>query len=433
MTSAPLWRGYWHLFASTSAAAFIMQIDLAMVARLGGRASGAYAILMRIALLDVALTIACAAVAAIALGHAQKYGETAEAIEKTCALSLALGVATAIFGFFAYPIFLDALMGNAAAAPYIGAPIVWLVAGTPFRVLSNTQGFLLHALGRGGSALTWKLVEIPVKAGANVLFMQALGFGFAGCFLASCIVSAVASLWLWSRLEAHGARRIRVPEIAFIRSFLSGTFWEALRVLSPRAAMLFTLALFSLPWQNGANGQRLNSFAAAQTFMLFVLGPLITLTRFLAIRLPAKAHGDWTPALAPVVRVGAPITLAAAVILLFGRDWIGAALYRQHGAWWSVFVACLALSLPIRFVGSIVRGLTLAQSSFAELTSVDVLAQWFIAPLFILFELAVNRPEIAYQSLIWPEALAVFLIWLNLRSAPGEPAGIPLRLKGRVQ
>jgi len=51
MTGAPLWRGYWFLFASTSAAAFIMQIDLAMVARLGGRASGAYAILMRVTLL----------------------------------------------------------------------------------------------------------------------------------------------------------------------------------------------------------------------------------------------------------------------------------------------------------------------------------------------------------------------------------------------
>lgn len=433
MTSAPLWRGYWFLFASTSVAAFIMQIDLAMVARLGGRASGAYAILMRITLLDVAVTIACAAVAAIALGHAQRNGEGIDAIEKTCALALALGAATAVFGFFAYPVLLGALMGDAAAAPFIGAPIVWLVAGAPFRVVSNTQGFLLHTLGRGGSVLTWKLAEIPAKAAANVLFMDWLGFGFAGCFLAGCVIAAASSLWLWSRLEAHGARRIRVPEIAFIRSFLSGTFWEALRVLSPRAAMLFTLALFSLPWQNGANGQRLDSFAAAQTFMLFVIGPLITLTRFLAIRLPAKALGDWAPALAPVVRVGAPITLAAAVVLLFGRDWIGATLYRQHGAWWSVFVACLALSLPIRFVGSIVRGLTLAQSSFAELTSVDVLAQWLIAPLFILFGLAVNRPEIAYQSLIWPEALAVFLIWLNLRSAPEEPAGVPWRLKGRVQ
>lgn len=433
MSHAPLWRGYWQLFASTSAAAFIMQIDLAMVARLGGRASGAYAILMRVTLLDVAVTIASAAVAAIALGHAQKNGETAEAIEKTCALATALGGATAIFGFFAYPIFLGALMGDAAAAPFMGAPIVWLVAGAPFRVLANTQGFLLHALGRGGSALAWKLAEIPAKAAANVLFMEWLGFGFAGCFLAGCVIAAASSLWLWSRLQAHGARRMRLPEIAFARSFLSGTFWEALRVLSPQGAMLFSLTLFSLPWQNGDAGQRLDSFAAAQTFMLFILGPLMTLARFLAIRLPSKSHEEWATTLAPAIRVGAPIALTATIFLLFGRDWIGTTLYRQHGAWWSVFVACLALSLPVRFVGGIVRGLTLARSRFAELTSVDALAQWLIAPLFILFGLSVNRPDIAYQSLIWPEVLAVFLLWLSLRSAPEEPVRLSLSSKGHVQ
>jgi len=64
MKSAPLWRGYWLLFASTSAAALIMQIDLARVARLGRLATGAYAILMRITPL------------AIALGEAQRIGET---------------------------------------------------------------------------------------------------------------------------------------------------------------------------------------------------------------------------------------------------------------------------------------------------------------------------------------------------------------------
>ncbi|MGD9544594.1 MAG: methanobactin export MATE transporter MbnM [Methylocystis sp.] len=433
MTGAPFWRGYWLLFASTSAAAFIMQIDLAMVARLGGRASGAYAILMRITLLDVAVTIASAAVAAIALGHAQRNGEEREAIEKTCAIAVALGAATAIFGFFAYPIFLSMLMGDAAAAPFVGAPIVWLVAGAPFRVLANTQGFLLHGLGRGGAVLKWKLAEIPAKAGANFLFMNALGFGFAGCFLAGYFVAVASSIWLWTRLAPHGARNMRLPELAFARSFLGGTFWEALRVLSPQAAMLFSLTLFSLPWQSAANGQRLDSFAAAQTFMLFILGPLITLTRFLAIRLPAKSVDDWSTALAPMARVGAPIALTAAVILLLGRDWIGATLYRQHGPWWSVFIACLALSLPIRFIGSVVRGLALARSAFARLTFADVLAQWLIAPLVLAFGLSANRPEIAYQSLIWPEAVVVFLIWRSLRSAPEEPVGASWPSKGHVQ
>lgn len=432
MSGASLWRGYWHLFASASAAAFIIQINFAMVARLDGRASGAYAILLRISVLDAAVTIACAAVAAIALGHAQKKGETAEAIEKSCALALALGTATATFGYFAYPVLLSALMGDAAAAPFVGAPIFWFVAGAPFRVLANTQGFLLHALGHGRSVLAWRLAEIPVKAGANALFMDVLGFGFAGCFLAGFVLTAVSSIWLWSRLAPHGARELRIPEIAFARSFMSGTFWEALRVLSPQAAMLFSLTLFSLPWQSG-DGHRLDSYAAGQTFMLFILGPLISLTRFIAIRLPSKSREEWTTTLAPMIRVGAPIALTAAILLLFGRDWIGATFYRQQGEWWSAFVAVLALSLPIRFVGGVVRGLALAQRSFAKVAFADALALWLVSPAFILLGLSANRPEIAYQSLIWSEVIGVFLIWRSLRPTPGERFDVSLPCKGHVQ
>ncbi|MBM3553040.1 MAG: multi antimicrobial extrusion protein MatE [Alphaproteobacteria bacterium] len=432
MNGAPLWRGYWHLLASASAAAFVIQINLSMVARLDGRASGAYAILMRITVLDVAVTIACAAVAAIALGHAQKNGEAADAIEKTCALALALGTATATLGYFAYPVLLSALMGDAAAAPFVGAPIFWFVAGAPFRVLANTQGFLLHALGRGGSVLAWRLTEIPVKVGANVLFMNVFEFGFAGCFVAGFIVTGVSSIWLWSRLKPHGARKLRIPEPAFTRFFLNGTFWEALRVLSPQAAMLFSLTLFSLPWQSG-DGQRLDSYAAGQTFMLFILGPLITLTRFLAIRLPSRSHEDWTTTLAPVIRVGAPIALTAAIALTFGRDWIGATFYRQHGDWWSVFVAALAFSLPIRFAGGVVRGLALARRSFAKVAFADGLAQWLVSPLLVLLGLSANRPEIVYQSLIWPEVVGVFLIWRGLRTASEAPLSVSWPFKGPVR
>ncbi len=431
MNGVTLWRGYWHLLASSSAAALIIQINLAMVARLDGRASGAYAILLRISVLDAAVTIASAAVAAIALGHAQKNGAAAEAIEKTCALALALGTATGLFGYFAYPVLLSALMGDAAAAPFVGAPIFWFVAGAPFRALAITQGFLLHALGRGSSVLAWRLAEIPARAGVNVLFMNVLGLGFAGCFLAGFVVTAVSSIWLWSLLTPHGARKLRVPETAFARFFLNGTFWEALRVLSPQAAMLFSLTLFSLPWQSG-DGQRLDSYAAGQTFMLFILGPLITLTRYLAIRLPSKSHEEWTTTLAPVIRVGAPIVLTAAILIMLGRDWIGATFYRQHGDWWSVFVAALALSLPIRFCGSVVRGLALARRSFAKVAFADALAQWLVSPLLVLLGLSADRPEIAYQSLIWPEIVGVFWIWRGLRSESEEPIGVSLPSKGHV-
>ncbi|MGJ0395399.1 MAG: methanobactin export MATE transporter MbnM [Methylocystis sp.] len=432
MNDAPLWRGYWQMVASASAAAFIVQINLAMIATRGGRASGAYAILMRITLLEIAVSIASAAVAAIALGHAHRNGEAPEAIEKSCALALALGAATAIFGYFAYPVLLGALMGDAAAAPFLGAPIFWLVAGAPFRVLANTQCLLLHALGRGGAALAWRLAEIPAKAGANVIFMDVFEFGFTGCFLAGFVVTALSSIWLWSRLKPHGAVRLRIPETAFARFFLNGTFWEALRVLSPQGAMLFSLTLFSLPWPSG-DGQRLDSYAAGQAFLLFILGPLITLTRFLAIRLPTKSPEQWMSALAPVIRVGASLALASAILLMLGRDWIGETFYGQHGDWWSVFVAALALSFPIRFVGGVVRGLALARRSFAKVAFADALGQWLVSPLLVLLGLWADRPEIAYQSLIWPEVVGVFLIWRNLRFASEEPVGVAMPSKGHVR
>ena len=272
-----------------------------------------------------------------------------------------------------------------------------------------------------------------MRVGANVLFMNVLEFGFAGCFFFRGLYrhGGLVNLAVES-LAAHGARRLRIPEAAFARSFMSGTFWEALRVLSPQAAMLFSLTLFSLPWQSG-DGQRLDSYAAGQTFMLFILGPLITLTRFLAIRLPSRSHEEWMTTLAPMIRVGAPLALTAAILLMFGRDWIGATFYRQHGDWWSVFVAALALSLPIRFVGGVVRGLALARRAFAKVTFADALAQWVVSPLFILLGLSANRPEIAYQSLIWSEVVGVFLIWRSLRSASEAPVGVSLPCKGHVQ
>lgn len=432
MTEAGLWRGYWTLLASVSATAVTMQIDLAMVARLGGRASGAYAILMRVTVLDVALTVAAAAVAAITVAHAQKTGDVADAIGQICALALALGSATAVFGLLAYPIFLKALMGAEEAEPFLGWPIIWLAGAAPFRMLANTESFILHALGRGASVVKWRLLEIPVKAALNVLFMSALGLDFAGCLLGGCLIAAASSLWLWSRLRGHGARRLRIPGKEFACSFLRATFWESHRVLSPQMAMLASLMIFSAPWFAETDHQRLDSFAAGQAFMLLILAPLMTLTRFLAFRLSGTSFDDLATTLAPVLRVGAPVVLFGAFILLVGREWIGV-IYAQHGSWWSIFVAALALSLPLRYVGSVLRGAALARGLFARLMLVDCAAQWLLAVPFILLGVSLNSPAIAYQSIILPEAVSVLWIWRNIRPPSEERLFVSNQSKGQVQ
>jgi hypothetical protein len=433
MNETGLWRGYWTFLASGSAAAVAMQIDLAMVARLGGRASGAYAILMRVTLLDLALTMAAGAVAAIAAAHAQKSGDVADAAGQICVIALALGAATAVFGFFAYPLFLKALMGAEEAGPFLGWPIIWLVGGTPLRMLANAQGFILHALGRGASVFKWRLLEIPARAAANFLFMGALGLGFAGCFLGGCLVAALSSLWLWSQLREHGVCKLRIPRKEFALSFLRATFWESHRVLSPRAAMLVSLMCFSAAWFGEPDIQRLDSFAAGQAFMLFLLAPLTTLTRFLAFRLSGKSLGELMGTLAQIFRAGAPIGLLGVFVLLAGKEWIGDSVYAQRGPWWSMLVTALALSLPIRYVGSALRGAALAQGLFARQLLVDGVAQWLLALPLIMLGLFLNNPAIAYLSLILPEAICVLWIWWSIqRPAEGRPFVLS-QSKGQAQ
>jgi hypothetical protein len=426
MTDKGFWRGYWILAASACAASTTMQIDLAMVARLGGHAAGAFAVLMRIALLDVALTIASASIAGATVAGATARGNLAMTVGRACVLVAALGAMAAVFGFFAYPALLKELTGAEEAALLLGQPIFWLVAGAPLRMLANAQSFVLHALGQGAVVFRSKLAEIPSKLAVNFFLMDLLGLDIAGCMIGGFVIAAASSLWLWGRLRERDALAFSLPDCAFARPFLWATFWESHRILSPQAAMLFSLALFSSPRFSGYNVERLDAFAAGQAFMLFVLGPLPALTRFLAMRLPAVAEEKQAGLLVRLTRSGAPIVSIGALILFVGGNRIGWALYGQHGSWWSAFVTLLSLSLPVRYLGSILRGVMLARGKFSEQTMIDAFAQWLVTPLFLLLGLSTNDPLVAYLSIFVPEAVCVFLIWRAFDRSRQGSSIIPL-------
>nr|WP_330085142.1 methanobactin export MATE transporter MbnM [Methylocystis iwaonis] len=433
MIDTGFWRGYSMLAASACAASVTMQIDLAMIARSGGRVAGAFAVLMRMTLLDVALTIALASVAGIAAAHATDRDHLGSVIGQICVLVTAVGVVTSALGFFAYPPLLAQLIGTEEAAPLIGQPIFWLVAGTPLRMLANAQGFVLHALGQGSVVFRSKLAEAPSKFILNFLLMDALGFDLAGCMIAGFVIAAASSLSLWLRLRELGAWSFDWPERAFARWFLWTTFWESHRILSPQAAMLLALTLFSSTRFSGYGVDRLDAFAAGQAFMLFVLSPMPVLTRFLALHLTAVAPQKQSPALIKLAQSGAPIVSIIAISLFIGRDWIGESLYHQHGSWWSTFIAVLSLSLPIRYFGSVSRGAMLARGRFPQLAMIDAFAQWLLTPLFLFLGLSADAPWLAYLSLIIPEVACVCLIPVALCRSRHSASLSPLPSEGPIR
>jgi len=64
MSGSQFWRGFFPLLATMALGQAILQIDIIMAARTGAGALSAYALLLRVAVLDMVATTALATVAA---------------------------------------------------------------------------------------------------------------------------------------------------------------------------------------------------------------------------------------------------------------------------------------------------------------------------------------------------------------------------------
>lgn len=424
MKAASFWRGFFPLLASLSIAPISFQIDLAMIAKLGAGAPAAYALLARIALLDIALVAAVGVVASVIVARARDRSDRAAIVGQLWAVAFVIGLCACAIGYMIYPSALRLIGGTREIVGLAHAALGWHLAAIPFRILSGVGLFILFAMGRGRAALNWKLCEVGLRAGWAYALIYPLGFGFAGCFQAGFAASVIGAATTFSLVCADRAAAPRLPSWGFVRAFLADAIWEASRILSPQLLVLASLALFAAPWLGRFEPERIDSYAAGQILILFLFTPFTALTRFLAMRLaesPLESMG-------PLLRQGLPVAILAGALLLIGGDWLGATFYQREGRWWSAFIDALALSLPIRYAANVIRGALQAGGRFADAAATDGLVAAFVALPVTAVGLHLDTPGIAYLALIAPETLCAIVLWRRLAGARMAPTQTVLQL-----
>ena len=103
------------------------------------------------------------------------------------------------------------------------------------------------------------------------------------------------------------------------------------------------------------------------------------------------------------------VILAGALAL--GKNSLGAALYGNLGPWWSSFAGALALSLPLRYAGALLRGALLSRGRIGAVASADSAAPWLVALPLIALGLYLDQPMVACLSLLAPEAACLLWFW----------------------
>lgn len=412
----PFWEGYWPMLLGVGAAQLAQQADIVMIGRLGGGAPGAFAMLTRLAIIDIVLMTAIGSVASTRIAEAQREGEVQGAVAPALGVALLAGLFCCILGMTCYSWVARCIAGDGEVATLVATGAFWYSFAAPFRFLSNTSALALHTLGDGAAVVRWKLVEFGVKLIGNFVVLEALNFGFGACFLVGAIVCIASSLWGRLMLsERHGVEFLAMPDPFWARGFVRSVVWESQRFVALHLTMLACLALFAAQWLGRYDVGRLDAYAAGQMLMVVVFTPIMTLMRYLAFRF-AGLHGrHLAEAMRIVITQGAPVAVGGGLLLAIGHDSIGR-LYGQQGLWWSTLVLMLAASIPLRFMATILRAIAQSQCAFSIVAKADSIAFGVLAAPLVAIGLALDSPVVAYLSLIVPEAASAAWLWGRLRT-----------------
>jgi Na+-driven multidrug efflux pump len=409
MIELSFWRGFPPMLGSFVLRALVVQLDLAMVARLGTGALAGYALVSRVAVLDAALTVAVGSMSLIVVSRAQKARTHRKLLTEIWICAALLGLMAASIGALAYPVLIDLLAHQDPAAEFARSAIYIYISAMPIRMVESATVFALHSLGRGGLVMSWQVCEAFVKAALNLYLISS--FGFVGCFIATFIVEILSVVWALIVIRRIVVTEGESPPPGFRTSFMRGSIVESTRGLAPQLAVFASFALFALSEAAPAGVPRLDAYAAVQGLIMLVLAPLLAATRFFAMRFAGLAPAEVKRLLSALLLGGGPLMFIVAGALALGRDSLGAALYGILGPWWSSFAVALALSLPLRYAGALLRGVLLSRGRIGAVAAADSAAPWLVALPLIALGLLFDQPAVACLSMLAPEAACLLWFW----------------------
>ncbi|MBF0096721.1 MAG: polysaccharide biosynthesis C-terminal domain-containing protein [Magnetococcales bacterium] len=419
MTLRVFMRGYPLVLVSFITPQLLLQTDLILVALLGEQATAAYAIPMRVAMLDTVLMIAVSSVASVAVSGTSAGLARSRAILQSLGMACVLGVGLAIAGVLFYPGLARHIVADPAIAALASQALIWYALATPMRFLSTAMGMILHVLGEGRFVVWGKGAEVVLNALLNLLFIFTLSQGFVGSFQATLLVLTFATAWSLNRLRHHLPKEQRQWDWDWPGLLLFGKqcAWEGKRVLSGQLFALVCLLLFANSLLSASSVERMEAFSAGMALAFLLFRPFLSLMRFLSFRLAQLPPQSDAVPLQRLRTLGLRLTLGLAVLLLLTGAWLGEHLYGVSGRWWNASVSMVACSLPLTFLNALFRGRLQARQRFAQVMAVDALSTWSLGLPLVVAGLYWQSPWLTFSHIPLCELFALLLLQRRMPAA----------------
>ncbi len=392
----------------------VLQTDLVMVARLGQTATAAFAIPLRIMVLDMIAAFSFAPVVSVMISSADNESDRARAIGRSMTVALFSGIILMFAGLALYPRLVTLVSPDAAVTNMATAAVLWLTLAIPARLMQFVGAMALHGCGRGKKLIPLSFFGLALNGLLDYMLIFFFKLGFRGAYLGTFLCSHVSLAWTLALLwrPSNGCLFLRLGENEWM-SFFARTIPEMGRLTSERLQALVVLWVFS----RGAGVAALSAFAVAMEFSSLLFMPAIAIMRATAVLLSPsaeKSFADLWADIQPVIIFCVTCSFFVGGAVMLSWRMLGVRVYNLSAAamsWWHPLAMLMLIWFPLRVVDSFLRGIWQAKSQLGKLFGVDAVVQWALALPMIYFAIHFGSPLEVWLAFLAADAVTALLVF----------------------
>ncbi len=395
----------------------LVQTDIIMIAPLGPDAVAAYAVPQRVMIIDAIVAFALMPIVGIRVSRAQSNEDKRRAVQSALGLTSFIGVALAAIGWVLYPMLAALIVRDTQVLPLAHEAVHWMTASIPVRMLTAVATSCVFALGTTKCLKYLYMATVTLNAALNWLLIYRIGFGLAGSYASTTIVSALECLVVLGVVSRYTqSMPIGRFKMDWLRSVAKELGAEWFRLLNWQAEGFALLSLFSI---NASWTPQMAVFSVTTSIAALLTMPLIAAMRATAISATQRSSTlDPCTAQAATREIGYLLVLVCGLIgaafAIFGFTG-GERLYRfseQQGSWWQAFVVCASFLLPISGLCAVKRGVLQTEGKYGLIARCDLFATWLwclpgsalslhLGSPWMFFAFVMGKDPVAYCALLY--------------------------------
>lgn len=416
LSTKNLFHSIYPFFLTFIVGRLISQTDLIMASQISSDAAAAFAIPVRISIIDMIVAFSLAPVISVLVAENKDIKQRQEVVQKCLTFTFYLSLVLTALGLIVYPKLVNFLVPHPEIADLASKAVTWLTLSIPMRLCYFAISMAIHGTGNGKFLPIIGIFNLGLNIALNYVFIYPLGFGFSGIYIATVITSVVSLLYAaWILYSKAGIPAKLIPlNSIWCWQFIKKQGAELSRVTSERAVSFVEIAIVS-----SAMTSALLSFSIGAEFLFFIYTPFVAVLRGTAIEITKQSFSNFEQkydAIKNLTRIGFSILLMLSIIAIPWWKTIGSVAYNIPAdslEWWKYIYIFGCLAIPFRWVDSLQRASFQADKNIGTLAKMDILVDWIISIPLLWLGLKLESPEIAFSFFLLAPILKVALMHMK--------------------